>query len=357
MDDLASSEPIDSPHIYIPIHALYRCCLDTLSSISAVGLHDENFKTYYARLTIWGAGLFTEGPAIDKILKEEPERYRPLLVSVQNTLFSIAVEEGTFTLSGTPHTSVNIAIVVFLKSRHLFDGNSDIRLRLDPLTNTLLDLVSHDDTAILACKRRLPHLATTPTIVSAEPLTLQRSPSLDTKPCGSNRGKTWKDQSLKSQDARTKSINRLSEKIPAANEVINLSTKKEDAVDRVQAASPELGEHGLKEDSDASLRRASEACHEDYDIYLGDLIESLFDLLPSIRGIRRTRLLETEFHQSAKRSSFPDPVKQAVPQAGRTWPESGAQGDKDSSGSRNTKKQSQTPPSRFIRNSCLNLLC
>ena len=95
MDDLASSELIDSPQVYIPIHVLYRCCLDTLSSISAVALHDESFKGYYARLKIWGAGLFTEGPSLDRVREEEPERYRPLLYGLQKTLFSIAVEEGT----------------------------------------------------------------------------------------------------------------------------------------------------------------------------------------------------------------------------------------------------------------------
>ena len=94
MDGLIFSESIDSPHVHIPIHTLYRCCLDTLNSISAIALHDESFKTYHARLKIWGAGLFTEGPALDKILEEDPERYRPLLLSLQNTLFSIAVEEG-----------------------------------------------------------------------------------------------------------------------------------------------------------------------------------------------------------------------------------------------------------------------
>ena len=98
MDDLASSESIDSPQVHIPIHMLYRCCLDALNSISAIALHDESFKTYYARLKIWGAGLFTEGPSLDRILEEEPERYRPLVFGLQNTLFSIAIEEGTFSL-------------------------------------------------------------------------------------------------------------------------------------------------------------------------------------------------------------------------------------------------------------------
>ena len=94
MDGLTSSESIDSPHAHIPIHMLYRCCLDTLNSISAIALHDESFKTYHARLKIWGAGLFTEGPALDEILEEEPKRYKPLLLSLYNTLYSIAVEEG-----------------------------------------------------------------------------------------------------------------------------------------------------------------------------------------------------------------------------------------------------------------------
>lgn len=95
MDGLASSESIDSPEVHIPIHALYRCCLDTLNFISTIALQDESFKVYYARLKIWGAGLFTEAPALDKILEEEPETYRPLLLSLQDTLFSIAVEEDT----------------------------------------------------------------------------------------------------------------------------------------------------------------------------------------------------------------------------------------------------------------------
>ena len=92
MDDLTSS--VDNPELHIPIHALYSCCLDTLKAISAVELRDESFKTSYARLKIWGAGLFTEGPSLDKILEAEPERYRPLLTGLQKTLFSIAVEEG-----------------------------------------------------------------------------------------------------------------------------------------------------------------------------------------------------------------------------------------------------------------------
>ena len=234
--------------------------------------------------------------------------------------------------------------MLFLNSRHLLDGNYDIRLQLDPQTKALLDLISQHDTTILACERRLPHLANTLTIGTPEPLTLQSSSSQDLAPSGSNEEMTREDQSLMKQDARPGFINRIRKKLPAANEVISLSTKKEDAVDRVQATSPGLGEHGLKEDSDARLHQTSEVCHEDYDIYLGDFVESLFDLLPSIRGIRRTRLLETEFHQSKERSSSFDLVNQAVPQAARTLPESGVQGDKDSTGSRTTKKQLQPPP-------------
>ena len=154
---------------------------------------------------------------------------------------------------------------------------------------------------------------------------------------------TREEQSLKSQDARPGFINRLRHKVPAANEVISLFTKG-DAVHRVQATSPELGEHGLKEDSDGSLRQPSEVFHEECDMYLGDFIESLFDLLPSIRGIRRTRLLETESHQSNERLSSSDPVKQAIPQVKRTLPESGVQLDKDITGSRTTRKQLQLPP-------------
>ena len=92
MDDLTSS--VDHPELHIPIHALYSCCLDTFKAISAVELRDESFKTSYARLQIWGSGLFTEGPSLNEILEEEPERYRPLLIGLQKTLFSIAVEEG-----------------------------------------------------------------------------------------------------------------------------------------------------------------------------------------------------------------------------------------------------------------------
>ena len=232
---------------------------------------------------------------------------------------------------------------MFLKSRNLFDGNSDIRLRLDPLTNTLLDLVSRSDTTVLACERRLPHLANTSTVGTPEPLNLQSSSSQDITPSGSNSRMTREDQSLKSQDARPGFINRLSKKLPAANEVISLFTN-EDAVNHVQATSPGLGEHVLKEDSDGSIRQPSEVFHEEYDMYLGDFVESLFDLLPSVRGIRRTRLLETEFHQSSERSSSLDLVKRAVPQVARTLPESGVQLDKDSTGSRNTREQLQLPP-------------
>ena len=102
MDDLTSSEFIDKPQLYIPLHTLYSCCLDTLRSISAVALPSEGFKTYHARLKIWGAGLFTERPSLDVILEEEPKRYGPLLAGLQKTLFSIAVEEGTFSLLGAP---------------------------------------------------------------------------------------------------------------------------------------------------------------------------------------------------------------------------------------------------------------
>ena len=336
MDDLASSESIDSPPVSIPIHALYRCCLDTLNAISAVALYDESFKTYYAKLKIWGAGLFTEGTALDKILEEEPERYRPLLLGLQNTLFSIAVEEGTFSLSETPHISINLAIVVFLKSRHLFDGDSHIRLRLESLTNTLLDLVSHSDTAILACERRLPHSTITPTIDATEPLTLQSSSSPDTRPFGSNRGRTREDESSKSQDARSGFINRLSKKLSAGNEIINLFTKNKDAVDCVQAASSRSDEHDLKENVGASSSQPSEACHGDDDTYLGDFVESLFDLLPSIRGVRRTRLLETEFHQSNERSSSSELVNESVPHSAQTEP--GTDASRLSTRSPSTKK-------------------
>ena len=233
--------------------------------------------------------------------------------------------------------------MVFLKSRKLFDWNSDINFRLDLQTNTLLDLVSQSYTTILACERRLPHLANRSTIGTPEPLDLQSSSSRDITPSGSNQRITREDQSLKSQDARPGFINRLRHKVPAANEVISLFTKG-DAVHHVQATSRELGEHGLKEDSDGSLRQPSEAFHEECDMYLGDFIESLFDLLPSIRGIRRSRLLETEFHQSNERSSSFDLVKQAVPQAARTLPKSEIQLDEDSTGSRTTKKQLQLPP-------------
>ena len=232
---------------------------------------------------------------------------------------------------------------MFLKSRNLFDGNSDIRLRLDLVTNTLLDLVSQSDTTILACERRLPHLASSSTIGTPEPLDLQSSSLRGITPSGSNQRMTREDQSLKSQDARSGFINRLSKKFPAANEVISLFTK-EDAVNRVQATSPGLGEHGLREDSDGSLRQPSKVFHEEYDMYVGDFVESLFDLLPSVRGIRRTRLLETEFHQSNERSSSFGLVKQAVPQVARTLPESGVPLDKDSTGSRTTRNQPQIPP-------------
>ena len=234
--------------------------------------------------------------------------------------------------------------MVFLKSRRLLDCNYDIKLQLDPQTKALLDLVSQHDITILACERRLPNLANTLTIGTPEPLTLQSSSSQDLAPCGSNEEMTREDHSLMKQDARPGFINRIRKKLPAANEVISLSTKKEDAVDRVQTTSPGLGEHGLKEDSDARSHQPSEVCHEDYEIYLGDFVESLFDLLPSIRGIRRTRLLETEFHQSNERSSSFGLVSQTVPQAPRSLPEPGVQGDKDSTGSRTTKKQLQPPP-------------
>ena len=233
--------------------------------------------------------------------------------------------------------------MVLLKSRNLFDWNSDISLRLDLRTNTLLDLVSQSYTTILACERRLPHLANRSTIGTLEPLDIQSSSSRDIMPSGSNQRMTREDQSLKSQDARPGFINRLRHKVPAANEVISLFTKG-DAVHRVQATSPELGEHGLKEDSDGSLRQPSEVFHEECDMYLGHFIESLFDLLPSIRGIRRSRLLETEFQQSNERSSSSDPVKQAIPQVERTLPESGVQLDKNITGSRTTSKQLQLPP-------------
>ena len=321
MDDLASSKSIDSPQVSIPIHALYRCCLDTLSAISGVALYDESFKTYYAKLKIWGAGLFTEGTALDRILEEEPERYRPLLLGLQNTLFSIAVEEGIFSLSEIPHISINLALGLFLKSHHLFDGDSDIRLRLDPLTNTLLDLISQSDTAILACERRLPHLATTPIIDATEPLTLQSSSSPDKRPSGSNQAGF---------------INRLSKKLPAGHEIIDLFTKTKHAVDRVQAASSRSGEHDLKEDGGASSSPLSEACRGDYDTYLGDFVESLFDLLPSIRGVRRTRLLETEFHQSNERSSSSELVNESVPQSAQTEP--GTEASRLSTRSPSTKK-------------------
>ncbi len=209
---------------------------------------------------------------------------------------------------------------MFLKSRHLFDSNSDIRLRLDPQTNTLLDLVSQNDTAILACERRLPHLATEPTIDTTEPLALQKSSSPDTRPSGSNQGKTREDESLKSQDARSGFINRLSKKLPAANEIVSRFTKNKDAVDRVQAASSGSGEHDLKEDVGANSSPPSEAYHGDYDTYLGDFVESLFDLLPSIRGVRRTRLLETEFQQSNERLSSSELVNESVPQSAQTEP-------------------------------------
>ena len=102
MDDFTASELIDDPQLDIPIHALYSCCLETLKSISAIALPSESFfKTYYARLKIWGAGLFTVGPSLDEILEAEPKKYGPLLFGLQKTLFSIAVEEGTLSLSGT----------------------------------------------------------------------------------------------------------------------------------------------------------------------------------------------------------------------------------------------------------------
>ena len=230
----------------------------------------------------------------------------------------------------------DLVTVVFLKSRHLFDGDSDIRLRLDPLTNTLLDLVSQHDTATLAYERRLPDLATTPTIGTTKPLTLQRSSSPDTRPSGSNHGKIREDKSLKSQDARSGFINRLSKKRPADGALASLFKKNKHAVDRVQAASSQSGEHDLKEDVGASSSQPSEACHGDYDTYLGDFVESLFDLLPSIRGVRRTRLLETEFHQNNERSSSSEFVDEAVPQSAQTEP--GSEADRLSTGSLSIKK-------------------
>ena len=226
--------------------------------------------------------------------------------------------------------------MVFLKSRHLFDGNTDIRLRLDPLTNTLLDLVSQDDTTILACERRLLHLATTPTTGTTEPLTLQSCSSPDTRPSGSGQGRTREDESLKSQDARSGFINRLSKKLPAGNEIVSLFTKNKYAVDRVQAGSSRSVEHDLRGEVGASSPEPSEACHGDYDTYLGDFVESLFDLLPSIRGIRRTRLLETEFQQSNERSSSSELLKESVTQSAQT--ESGSEAGRHSPGSPSTKK-------------------
>ena len=300
MDELTSPELIDSPELHISIHALYSCCLDALKSISAVELHDERFKTYYARLKIWGAGLFTEGPSIDEILEEEPERYGPLLSSLQKTLFSIAVEEGRFSLSESPRISINLAVVVFLKSRWAPNGNYNINLQLEPQTKTLLDLVSQNNTTVSTCERRLPHLANTSNIGTLEPLTFQSSPSQDIRPSSSNRRKAREVHSWKSQGVIPGLVNRIRKKFPAANGVISLFTR-EDTVD----------------------------CHHDYDMYFGDFVESLFDLLPSIRGIRRTRLLEIEFHQSNERSSGPDLIRQATPQSARTLPGSKIPSDRD----------------------------
>ena len=333
MDDLTSSELIDDPQLHIPIHTLYSCCLDALKSISAVALPDKRFKTYYARLKIWGAGLFTEGPSLDRILEEEPKRYGPLLIGLQQTLFSIAVEEGTFSLSETPRISINLAIVVFLKSRQALDGDYDTDLQLEPQTKWLLDLVSVNHIAILACERRLPHLVNTSKIGTIEPLALQSVLSQHLSPSSSNQTKTRKDRSLTSQGASPGFINRLNKNIPAAKEVVSLFNKKGDTVDRVRTASPLLAEQSLEEDYNASLRQPSEASHEDYDMYLGDFVESLFDLLPSIRGIRRTRLLEAEIHQSNERSPSSDLLTQATSQSARNLPGSGVQSDGDSTGS------------------------
>ena len=189
-------------------------------------------------------------------------------------------------------------IVVFLESRRALNGNYDIDLQLEPQTKALLNLVRQNDTTVLACERRLPHLANTLKIVTIERLILQSSSSQDIRTSGSNQRLAREDQSLKSRGTRRRLINRISKKLPATNQVISLFPKKKDTVDHVRAADPPLAEQGLKEDEDASLSQPSEAYHEDYDMHLGGFVGSLFDLLPSIRGIRRTRLLEIESHQT-----------------------------------------------------------
>ena len=225
-------------------------------------------------------------------------------------------------------------IVVFLKSRQAHNGNNDVDLQLEPQTKQLLDLVSGNSIAISACERRLPRLVNTSKIGTSV-FTQNLTPS-------SNQIIRRKDQPLTSQGASPGFINRLSKKLPAANEVISLFSKKEDTVGRVRATSPLLGEHGLKEDGNASLRQPSEACHEDYDMYLGAFVESLFDLLPSIRGIRRTRLLETEFHQSNEESSGSGLIRQATLQSARTLPGSKIPSDRDNPGS---AQRFSSPPS------------
>ena len=335
MDGLTSSELIDDPQLHVSIHALYGCCLDTLKSISAVALPDESYKAYHARLKIWGAGLFTEEPSLDEILEEEAKRYRPLLNALQSTLFSIAVEEGTFNMSKTLRISTNPAVVVFLKSRQALDSNNDTDLQLEPQTTLLLDLIAESHIAISACERRLPHLVNISKTGKVTPLTSHNVLSQGSTP-SSDQIKPRKDRSFTSHGASPGLINRLSKNIPAAKEAISLFTK---TTDRVRAASPSLAEGSLREDNHANLRTPSEACHEDHDMYLGDFVESLFDLLPSIRGIRRARLLEVEVHQSNERSPSSDVLKQARPQSARKSPESRVRSDGDRTGSRTVKNR------------------
>ena len=167
--------------------------------------------------------------------------------------------------------------MVFLKSRQAHNANYDVELQLEPQVKQLLDVVSGNHIAVSAFERRLPHLVNSSEIGAIEPLTLQSRPSQDIRPSSSNRSV-------------------------------------------------------VKEDGNASLSQPSEAWHEDFNMYLGDFVESLFDLLPSIRGIRRTRLLEYEFDQSNKRSSSLGPVRQATPQAAQTLPGSKIQSDTDNPG-------------------------
>ena len=167
--------------------------------------------------------------------------------------------------------------MVFLKSRQAHNANYDVELQLKPQVKQLLDVVSGNHIAVSACERRLPHLVNTSEIGTIEPLTLQSRPSQDTRSSSSN---------------------------------------------------PSV----FKEDGNAGLSQPIEAWHEDFNMYLGDFVESLFDLLPSIRGIRRARILEYEFDQSNKRSSSLGPVRQATPQAAQTLPGSKIQSDRDNTG-------------------------